>query len=76
MQRSRVRRLAQIVLNSVAIAFIFELDEVLYAPLVSTTKRAKYEQRQKEAPRASSPLRLGSSGVCALCQTCSPHSVS
>ena len=44
----------QIVLNSVAIGFVFELDEFLYEPLVGASRRAAFEGGA--LLRATSPL--------------------
>jgi len=43
-----------IVLNSVAVGFIFELDEVLYKQILPGAKRTAYETRMAHAPRPTS----------------------
>ncbi|EOD18809.1 hypothetical protein EMIHUDRAFT_209398 [Emiliania huxleyi CCMP1516] len=47
-----------IVLNSAAaaVAFILELDDLLYEQIVPLQSRAAYEERQSNSPRASSPI--------------------
>ncbi|EOD04547.1 hypothetical protein EMIHUDRAFT_107699 [Emiliania huxleyi CCMP1516] len=39
-----------------AVAFILELDELLYEQIVPLQSRAAYEERQSNSPRASSPI--------------------
>jgi len=44
---------ADIVLNSLAIAFVFELDSLLYATMLTSSQRTRYEESMEQSP---SPL--------------------
>lgn len=64
----------EIVLNSVAIGFVFELDDFLYGALLNKTRRSEFEEG---APRPTSPLSTQSpngtklvSNWCWLCMAC------
>jgi len=45
-----------VVLNAVAVGFIFELDEFLYEQLLPFSKRQEYEARQRVKAHPTSPL--------------------